>query len=129
MEERTVFLVEYGILLDPKDPNNTPYTSVYDKRNGYCTELQFYRTGSYSEVFNEVKNYVKNGLNDNYGIISFAEVSMKNDVNLNSNETIPMYEKYKPENVLCSIVKHKGEVIQNFIQKQRLEIKRKGGIF
>ena len=108
---------EVGVLLDKDDPEYECYNEVWDYKNGYYNENWGF-TKKYDEALEFIDNYVKNGNNNTYGIISFIKVTEEefNSIYNGSSEIIDM--DYDLGNVICSKYKNKdNEIIENFIDK------------
>ncbi len=106
---------EVGVLLNKDDEEYEYYNQVWDYNNGYYNENWGF-TKKYDEALQFIDNYVKNGSNNTYGIISCIKVDKEefNSIYNGSSEIIDM--DYDLSNVICSKYKNKdNEIIENFI--------------
>ena len=107
------YLVDVGILLSENDDEFESYAIVYDKKYGYYDEHQFYRLTK-EAAFDYVKAYVEGGVDNTYGIISQA--TLPDDFDF-LDDCIFGPEKYLLEDVVYSVAKINGEVIDNFLEQ------------
>lgn len=105
-----VYLLDVGILLESDDKEFEYYSQVYDKKYGYYDENQYYLKDKQHAIM-EAKAYVEAGIDKTYAVISrsvLERVSDLDDVHVEG-------EEYSLENVIYSIAKINGEIIENFL--------------
>ena len=122
-----VYLVEIGILLDENHKDFTSYNTVYDEKHGYYDEGQFYMANE-KDAINYIKDYVKSGVPNTYGIVSISELDDKLLDKYNSLEDMledvfPVeHEMYLLDNVRYSLAKMDGEIVENFLDDKEKEL-------
>lgn len=65
------YLVDVGVLLTEKDEEFDFYSCVYDHKYGYYDENQYY-VSTKEKAKKAIKEYVKNGVEGTYGIVSLT---------------------------------------------------------
>lgn len=65
------YLVDVGVLLTEKDKEFDFYSCVYDHKYGYYDENQYY-VSTKEKAIQEIKEYVENGIETTYGIVSLT---------------------------------------------------------
>jgi L-lactate utilization protein LutB len=144
-----IYMVEVGVvwvkeLDDIDDDEYECYSCVYDKKHGYCDENVGFEL-DYNNALEYAKNYVKNGVNGTYAIISKLDFDSK-EYDMSMQDTLYMVqtilggayieeyinlfegEIYELDNVVYSLWKVKdkehdypnnnGEIEENFIRKE-----------
>lgn len=106
---KEVFLVDEGILLNRDDKSFEMYAYAYDNQYGYYDEDQFY-VESKEDAIKQAKEYVEDGAENTYAIVSDSYVSDDNDL------TILEDESYLPEDVIYSVAKINGNIVENFVK-------------
>lgn len=104
------YVVDVGILLSKNNKEFDFYSTVYDKQYGYFDENQFYIQKS-EKAIDFVNKYVKEGVDNTYGVIS--QTTLPDDFNFEDSEFGP--EKYLLEDVVYSIAKIDGKIVESFI--------------
>lgn len=108
------YLVEVGVLIDKTNEDYETYSNAYDKQRGYYDENQYYKKDKESAI-NDVKEYVKNGVENTYGVVSETQL---NDDLINLLDEIPVEnESYEVEDVLYSSAKIDGKIEENIIRE------------
>lgn len=85
------------------------YAYAYDNQYGYYDEDQFY-VESKEDAIKQAKEYVEDGAENTYAIVSDSYVSDDNDL------TILEDESYLPEDVIYSVAKINGNIVENFVK-------------
>lgn len=85
------------------------YAYAYDNQYGYYDEDQFY-VESKEDAIKQAKEYVEDGTENTYAIVSDSYVSDDNDL------TILEDESYLPEDVIYSVAKINGNIVENFVK-------------
>ena len=67
--QTVLFRLEVGVLLKKNDPEYKDYNCVYTKRHGFFDENQSIYL-DYAEAKKEADEYIKNGVNGTYAVIS-----------------------------------------------------------
>ena len=116
---KKVYQYEVGILLDKDDEEYEAYACVWDKKYGYYDEDWGIEL-SLEEAKKYVQEYVEDGVNTTYGIVSEIEVSDEEyeeyEENIKENgycETSNFDFEFSLKNVVYSLCKEK----ENFINK------------
>ena len=65
------YLVDVGVLLTKEDEEFDCYSCVYDHKYGYYDESQYY-VSTKEKATKEIKEYVENGVEGTYGIVSLT---------------------------------------------------------
>lgn len=104
------YLLDEGILLTKNDSEFESYNCVYDKKYGYYDEEQSY-IKILNEAIKEAKNYVENGVENTYAIVSNTTLDDDTDI----NDCPAECEEYIVDNVVFSIAKINGTIIENFL--------------
>lgn len=109
---KDAYLIDVGVLLtEDNELYDEIYASVYDERYGYFDEGQFY-VATQEEGIQYVQDYVKNGVNNTYGIVSKTQVHDYLDFDDHCVED----EDYLVENIVFSLRKDDNrDLIENFI--------------
>lgn len=113
---KEVYLVEFGVLLDKDSKEANGYTDVYDKKYGYYDEDQFYSTKEgYEEKKTEYLDWVREGVKNSYMIVSNTVIDDNDE-----DEMPPVSEEhYLLSDVVYSVAKINGKIIENFIKKEK----------
>lgn len=64
-----LYLVDVGIILLPSHPECKAYNQVYDRKNAFYDELQYF-VADKNEAIKQAREYVKQGMKMTYGIVS-----------------------------------------------------------
>lgn len=109
----TLYLVDVGVLLSLEDADAEAYSNVYDRKYGYYDENQYYVIDK-EQAIKEVREYVKNGVERTYGVVS-ASHGFNSDL---SDEEIAEMTVQNEEysEVLFSLRKVNGQLDENFIK-------------
>lgn len=106
---KEVFLVDEGILLNRDDESFEMYAYAYDNQYGYYDEDQFY-VKSRKDAIKQAKEYVEDGVENTYAVVSNSYVSDDNDLSILEDES------YLPEDVIYSVAKINGNIVENFVK-------------
>lgn len=126
MKDKKVYLVEWGYLLAPDSIEYEQYSNVYDKKNAYYDENQYYSTLDLETLINNFTYVMKTATRANvYVIISYqCMLSSFNVESIGSDEELNNYYfdtcdlDYSAQNVVFSLWKDEnGTMYTNFIQK------------
>lgn len=109
-----VYILEEGILLSKDNKEYDFYGTVYDKEYGYYNEVQCY-LGKLHEAIESAKKYVEKGVNMTYAIVSKTDLT--DDTDLEDEDLCVQGEKYLVEDVVYSVAKINGKIVENFIKK------------
>ena len=109
-----VYLVEVGVLLNKDDKEFDYYSTAYDEKHGYYDENQFYQI-DYGEALQYVQDYVKNGVNNIYGIISETELDGEFTQKELDNDVCVEGEFYEVGDVKYSLCKINNDIKENFL--------------
>lgn len=107
-----VYLLDEGILLSENDDEFEDYATVYDKKYGYYDEGQCY-IKSETEAIENARAYVEAGVENTYAIVS--NTTLDDDVDIDDEELTVDCEEYILDNVIYSVAKINGEIIENFL--------------
>jgi hypothetical protein len=105
------YLLDEGVLLTKEDKDFNAYNTVYDKKYGYYDEGQCY-IKSKEEAISEAKKYVEDGVENTYAVVS--NTTLDDDVDLDDCP-VDWYEEYILDNVVYSVAKINGKIIENFL--------------
>ena len=111
---KSIYLVDIGVLLENKDhPEYQSYANVYDKKHGYYDEDQYYEP-NLQDAIEMVTKYVKNGVENTYGVISKTQIgdTLTDDEIREANVESETYEK---TDVVFSMAKQNGKIISPLI--------------
>ena len=107
--------LDIGVLLTEKDIEFECFNIVYDKKYGYFDENQIvYLEKDKEKAIEYAKEYVKNGCNMSYAIITDqgqCENGNNNDFDDGNIEGFT----YNVEDIIYSIAKIDEQIIENFI--------------
>ena len=104
------YLVEVGILLTKEDEEFEAYSGVYNRIYGFYDEDQYYVKEKEVAILN-AKNYVEKGVENTYAIVSGTILPEDFDF---ENGVVEDAE-YNMENVVYSVAKFNGELVENFL--------------
>lgn len=99
---RKVYLIEVGVLLTKNDPEYDFYSNVYDKKHAFYDENQYY-VDSLDQAKHGAKEYVEQGVDDTYAIISSS--ALPDDIDV--ADAITENESYSIKDVVYSLKKRK----------------------
>ena len=85
-----VYKVEVGVLLDKDNDEYDCYNNVYDKKNSYYNENEVLCL-DYNKALEYTKNYVDNGVNGTYAIISKLKYDSEKIYGKNTTDTEMAY--------------------------------------
>lgn len=105
------YLLEEGILLDKTSEEFDWYNQCYDKAYGYYDELQMYVKKKEDAVVS-AKEYVENGVENTYAIVSVTDVPDDTDF----DDVDVEGEDYLVENICYSVAKINGTIVENFVK-------------
>jgi len=119
MTHPQIYMLDTGILLAEYHPEYDSHNKVYDRLNGYYTEKQCYAVDM-NDAIERAKKYVTDSIDRAYAIVSKTN-GFDTDVNI---EEMPVEnEGYFLSDVVYSIAKIDGKIIENFVKKtKRLHI-------
>lgn len=106
------YLLDEGVLLTEEDEEFEAYAVAYDKKYGYYDEGQCYETNK-TKVIDNAKTYVEAGVDNTYAIVS--KTWLPNDFDF--DEGCVEDETYNVEDVIYSVAKINGEIIENFLAR------------
>lgn len=106
------FLLDVGILLTENDEEFESYNTVYDKKYGYYDEGQCY-IATEDEAIKQAKQYVKDGVEHTYAVVS--NTTLDDCVDFDDENLCVDYEEYITDNIVYSIAKIDGKIVENFI--------------
>ncbi|MEE3344405.1 MAG: hypothetical protein VZS44_09965 [Bacilli bacterium] len=113
---KTVYLVDVGILLTSDNEEFESYNVAYDHKYGYYDENQFYMVDK-NKAIDFVNNYVNDGIDMTYGIISKTELPYEiTDEEIDDGEVNVEGETYELNDVIYSTAKLNGKIEDNFIR-------------
>lgn len=105
------YLVDVGVLLLPSDKEFESYNTVYNKKYGFYDEGQCYFKEE-NEAINYAKQYVNDGVDMTYGIVSLTTL----DDDFDFDEGCVEYEEYIMDNVDYCTAKVDGYIIEDFLK-------------
>lgn len=112
---KTAYLVDVGVLLEKDHPEYQNYANVYDKKHGYYDESQYYETNLQTAI-DAVTEYVNNGVDNTYGVISETQVhDTMTDEEIRETNVSLENETYDKDDVVFSMAKQNGEITSPFI--------------
>lgn len=119
MTHSQIYMLDTGILLAEYHPEYDSHSKVYDRLNGYCTEKQCYAV-DINDAIERAKKYVTDSIDRTYAVVSKTN-GFDTDVNI---EEMPVEnEGYFLSDVVYSIAKIDGKIVENFVKKtKRLHI-------
>lgn len=131
-----LYRLEVGVLIDESNEDYIWYNTVYDHKHGYYDEDSYF--SFHAEELKEVaKKYVKNGVDNTYGVITefdFELADLGNDVEYAYSimkEVIETWyiedwvgllqclddkDMYDIERVVYSLCKRDETIIENFVK-------------
>lgn len=107
------YLLDEGVLLTEKDAEFESYNTVYDKKYGYYDEGQYY-IATEDEAIKQAKQYVVDGVENTYAVVS--NTTLDDNIDINDDELCVEDEEYITDNVIYSVAKINGKIVENFIQ-------------
>lgn len=105
--EFDLYKIEVGVLLEKDNTDYKCYNSVYDKKNAYYDENVAFEL-DYARALEYAKNYVDNGVNGTYAIISKLKYNSKQLYGGCNDEEIDIVS-YDLNNILG------GHYLENYI--------------
>lgn len=113
------FLVDTGVLLEKDYPHYYAYAAAYDHLNGYYDENQYYETNIFKAV-TEAKEYVEKGVDKTYAVVSKVSIAyLDDDCKYTPINEIPVEEeRYLVEDIVYSVAKINGQIVEKFIKGQ-----------
>lgn len=105
------YLLDEGVLLTEEDEEFEAYATAYDEKYGYYDEGQCYEANKMTAIVN-ARRYVEDGVENTYAIVS--NTWLPNDFDF--EEGCVEDETYKVEDVIYSVAKINGEIVENFIK-------------
>lgn len=106
------YLLDEGILLTEKDAEFEHYNIVYDHKYGYYDEGQCY-VATMEDAINQAMQYVKEGVEKTYAVVS--NTTLDDDIDINDDELCVEDEEYIVDNIVYSVAKINGKIVENFI--------------
>lgn len=111
---KKIYLVDCGHFLSKADKEYTCYDGVYDMKHAYVDEFQEYHENL--ETAQVVASmFVSSAEGERYGIVSESQLRDGESVETKS----PKGEEYLPQNVVFSIARENGKIIENFVENQK----------
>ena len=107
---RKVYLIEVGVLLAKDDPEYDFYSKVYDKKHAFYDENQYY-VDTLNQAKHDAKEYVEQGVDNTYAIISSS--ALPDDIDV--EEALTKNESYSIKDVVYSLKKENDKLIENFL--------------
>lgn len=107
------YLLDEGVLLTEKDEEFKSYNTVYDEKYGYYDECQRY-VATEEEAIEQAKHFVVDGIENAYAVVS--RTTLDDDVDINDDELCVEGEEYITDNIVYSVAKIDGKIVENFIQ-------------
>jgi hypothetical protein len=104
------YLVDVGVLLTKEDKEFDFYSCVYNHKYGYYDENQYY-VSTKEKATKEIKEYVENGVEGTYGIVSLTTLDdsiTKQDIDDGNVDVSD--EHYKIEDVCVGYAKLNNQV-------------------
>ena len=111
--QKTVFLLDCGVLLDENDAEFENYNMVYDKKHGYYDEEQSY-IASKGDAIAYAQQYVTDGGDGTYAVVSETWLSK----DCEPTETPVEGEVYLAQDIVYSVKNVGGKLIENFVEGQ-----------
>ena len=112
----TVYILDIGILIPLDDSGAESYSHMYDNKYGYYDECQQYCT-SLEDVVEAGRNYVTNGVENTYVVISVSTNTFEG-MNIPEIEESPVEnEHFHLADVKYSFAKINNKVVKDFIKK------------
>ncbi len=111
--ENNCYLVEVGVLLSKDSPEYNFYLS-YDKKNSFYDEGQYYER-DFEKAKREALDYVENGVDNTYAVIS--ETFMPLDIDVTDDDVCVEGETYDASDVVYSLKKTEEGLVENFVCK------------
>ena len=105
------FLIGEGVLLNRDDKQFQEYATVYNKMFGFYDENQYY-SPTEAEAIEDAKKYAEEGVENTYAIVSNA--TLPDDFDF--NEGYVEGEEYILDNVVYSVAKLGGKIVENFLK-------------
>lgn len=110
---KQAYFIEVGVLLKEDDEEFDNYAEVYDKKHSFFDEDQ-YAVEEFEQAKKDVQEYVKDGVDRTYGIV--CDFPVEDDFNFEEDEIYVDMVMHAAENVLYSVAKKNGELIENFLE-------------
>lgn len=110
-QKNYLFLVDVGVLLSEKDDEFSSYNQVYDKKHGFYDEDQYYSADK-NLAIEQVKQYVAQGVENSYGVVSISDTENTNQDIANLNVS---GETYDAASVVYSVAKIDGTLVEHFV--------------
>lgn len=119
MTHPQIYMLDTGILLAEYHPEYNSHNKVYDRLNGYYAEYQCY-VADINNAIEHAKKYVTDSVDRAYAVVSKTNGF---DTDIDIEETPVENEGYFLSDVVYSIAKIDGKIIENFVKKtKRLHI-------
>lgn len=120
-----LYQVEVGVLLNESDEEYESYNVAYDEKDGYYNEnLWFCKT--YEEAKESALEYVENGVEKTYAIISNINEVDEQEYDINEYGNIidketgydfdSEFVDYSLESVVKSYKKENGKIVEDFVK-------------
>lgn len=113
------YLIDNGILVTEEYDEFQCYNKVYNKAFGFYDENQYYETSKMIAIAN-ARRYAEDGVDNTYAIVSATK--LPDDFDFRSGYVED--ESYEMENVVYSVAKIGGEIIEGFLSRDADELKR-----
>ena len=107
------YLLDVGVLLSKKDEDFDFYSQAYNHQYGFYDEGQCYEKIK-EKAIADAKEYVENGVENTYAIVS--NIWLPDDFDF--EEGCVEDESYKMEDVVYSVAKINGEIVENFLNEK-----------
>ena len=106
------YLLDVGVLLSKEDEEFDFYSQAYNGKYGFYDEGQCYESNKMTVIVN-ARQYVEDGVENTYAIVS--NTWLPNDFDF--EEGCVEDETYKMEDVIYSVAKINGEIVEDFLSK------------
>ncbi len=115
-----VYLVDIGRFLKKGDELYCKHFGRYEQPFSFCDERQYY-TGTLADAIAQTREYVSESDNDAYGVVclSFLDEAAIRSAGEIEDVPIDSEEDLLIENVVFSVAKRDGVVIDNFFDKTK----------
>lgn len=126
MEDKKVYAVEWGYLLDKDSTEYENYSSVYGGKNAYYDDNQYYSSQELEELKKDLLQCLNKECENTYVVVSyqcmissFNVTKIKDDEELNNYYFDTSDIDYSEESIVFSAYKTEdGEIILDFTKKE-----------
>lgn len=113
------YLVDAGVLLSDEHEEFDKYSNVYDECYGYYDEVQYYVKDK-EEALKQAKEYVDNGIDSTYAVVSETNIPYDYDFENGYIEG----ESYNTADVVYSVTKINGELVEDFVAAHKFVLEK-----